>query len=77
MVGCVGEASVRVSVSAPDGATETVQYVQTQEADRVFQFRFAGPVVLRVETTSAPFRRRDGEDMQHLTSIEPSALFLD
>lgn len=64
MVGGIGEASVRVSVSAPDGATETIQYVQTQEADRVFQFRFAGPVVLRVETTSAPFRWSDGEAMQ-------------
>ena len=77
MVGGIGEASVRVSVSAPDGATETIQYVQTQEADRVFQFRFAGPVVLRVETTSSPFRRSDGVAMQHLTPIGPSALFLD
>ena len=77
MVGGIGEASVRVLVSAPDGATETIQYVQTQEADRVFQFRFAGPVVLRVETTSAPFRRSDGVAMQHLTPIGPSALFLD
>lgn len=77
MVGGLGDASVRVSVRAQDGATETIQYVQTMAADNVFQFRFAGPVVLRVETTSAPFRRSDGVAMHHLTPIGPSALFLD
>jgi dienelactone hydrolase len=77
MVGGLGDTSVRVSVRGENGAAETVHYVQTLRADNIFQFRFAGPVVLRVEVTSAPFRRSDGAAAHHLTPIGPSALFLD
>jgi dienelactone hydrolase len=77
IVGGLGECNVRVSLRAADGATETVQYRQLLDVDNVFQFRFAGPVVLRVEVTSWPFRRSDGQIMHHLTPIGPSALFVD
>lgn len=77
LVGGLGDASVRVSVRGKDGATEIMQYVQTMTADNVLQFRFTGPVGLRVEVTSAPFRRSDNGAMDHLTPIGPAALFLD
>ena len=77
MVGGPGECNVRVSLRAADGATETVQYHQVPDVDSVFQFRFSGPVVLRAEITSWPFRRSDGVAMHHLTPIGPSAVFLD
>ncbi|MFA6292472.1 MAG: prolyl oligopeptidase family serine peptidase, partial [Victivallales bacterium] len=77
MVGGPGACNVRVSLRAADGAAETLQYLQGVDMDNVFQFRFSGPVVLRIETTSWPIRPSDGQGMQHLTPIGPSALFLD
>lgn len=77
MVGGHGDANVRISVRAHDGATETVQYMQTMSADSVFQFCFTGPLTLRVEITSTIFQRADGQAMHQLTPIGPSALFLD
>jgi hypothetical protein len=77
MVGGPGAGNVRASLRAADGATETVQYLQGVDVDNVFQFRFSGPVVLRIEITSWPIRPSDGTGMQHLTPIGPSALFLD
>jgi len=77
MTGGQGGCNVRVSLRADDGATETVQYHQGPDMDNVFQFRFAGPVVLRVEITSWPIRPSDGVPMHHLSPIGPSAMFLD
>ncbi|MFA6290564.1 MAG: hypothetical protein WC637_02215 [Victivallales bacterium] len=48
-----------------------------EDADNVFQFRFSGPAILRVEITSWPIRPGDGQGMLHLTPIGPPALFLD
>ncbi len=65
-----GAANARVSLIAADGSAETVVYRHTATADRLFQFRFAGPATLRIQMTSQP-------DHHDQTLIGPGAVFLD
>jgi cephalosporin-C deacetylase-like acetyl esterase len=65
-----GVCHARVSLIAADGSTETVAYRHTADADQLFQFRFTGPVTLRIQMTSQPAHHDQ-------TLIGPSAVFLD
>jgi cephalosporin-C deacetylase-like acetyl esterase len=69
----LGAANVRVSLSATDGAMETVQYYQIVGVDHVLQFRFTGTAILKVQLTSIVAHHPAAS----FTHIGPTALFFD